>query len=104
MPGEVNFLSDATWGSDDGSDVQSNGDLEEEGKHVLHPTKSAYAMRYPNFDTFAGEPLIDNGYINSNNNQCPAMIVHPNSSFGKDSTFVNYHNTLFTVHNNDMEG
>ena len=27
MPGEVNFLSDPTWGSDDGSDVQSNGDL-----------------------------------------------------------------------------
>ncbi|KAJ2922287.1 hypothetical protein H1R20_g14808, partial [Candolleomyces eurysporus] len=30
---------------------------------VLHPKLSRYAMRYPLFDVFKGEVLIDNGYI-----------------------------------------
>ena len=49
---------------------------------VLHPSKSAYAARYPDFDPFAGKPLIDNGYV--------------------DNT-IDYLNATFVPYNEDME-
>ena len=51
---------------------------------VLHPVKSAYAVRYPDFDAFAKRPLINNGYV------------------GDEATTIDYYNTLFT-YNNGME-
>ena len=58
---------------------------------VLHPINSTYAARYPNFDPFAGQPLLDNGYIGN---------VYPMP--------LDYLNTLFTVHgialNSQVEG
>ena len=81
----------------------SDGNWGDEGKHIVfHPTKSAYATRYPDFDTFAGKPLIDNGYVDDNNNQCLAMIVHPGNP-NESPAAIDYHNTLFTVHEIVME-
>ena len=111
--GDVDFFTDATWGSDnelsiqDNKDIfavnQSNGNSGDEGKCiVLHPTRSAYATRYPKFNTFAGKPLIDNGYVDNNNNQCLAMIVHPGNP-SESPTAIDYQNTLFTVHGIVME-
>lgn len=107
--GDVEFLSDATWGSDDELNVESGEDPlggnqgDDRKRVVLHPTQSAYAARYPDFDTFAGEPLIDNGYVDGNNNQCRAMIVHSGLKFDQDHTSIDYYNTLFTVNGNNSE-
>lgn len=80
---------------DEESDISSNvtcqgsdgelSDWEEEGFNdedagiidkcvILHPSKSAYATRYPSFNPFAGEPLINNGYVNS-------MVDYLNATF-----------------------
>lgn len=109
--GDVDFLSDTTsgWGTDDESSLQNSKDLRtenlaDEGRSVvLHPTKSAYAARYPDFDPFAGQPLIDNGYVTAGNNQCQALIIHTGSTLNQDVASIDYLNTLFSVHHNDME-
>jgi hypothetical protein len=39
-------------------------DSEEGGlQMVLHPTESRFVQRYPGFDVFKGQTLIDNGYV-----------------------------------------
>jgi hypothetical protein len=39
-------------------------DVDEMGLHmVLHLTESRFAQRYPGFDVFKGETMIENGYI-----------------------------------------
>ena len=67
---------------------------------VLHPTKSAYGKRYPDFNPFGGRPLIDNGYVNNNNNNCRALIVHPTTG---ELTHADYMNNLFTVSDRNAE-
>lgn len=52
---------------------------------VLHPTLSAYAARYPDFNAFASQTLIDNGYIGDGN------------KFGQSANTIDYYNTLFMV-------
>lgn len=84
----VDFLSDTTsegssgelgsW-SDDEPSTASNGK-----RIVLHPIMSAYAARYPDFDPFAGQALIDNGYIGDGNKR------------EQNVTSIDYYNTLFT--------
>lgn len=34
-------------------------------KVIIHPTKSAYIRKYPAYDVFSGQSMIDNGYIPS---------------------------------------
>ena len=106
-------FSDGTseGGTDEGSSLRSFEDFgteemeSEERRIVLHPTESTYAIRYPDFDAFAGRSLIDNGYVTTDNNQCRAVIVRPGSTFNQDLKSVDYLNTLFAVpDNNDMEG
>ena len=96
------------YGMDDESGFQSDeglqGSTKGEGSLVLHPVKSAYAIRYPDFNPFAGRPLIDNGYIDANNNECRAVIVHPSIGLDQERASVDYLNTTFTVLNSDMEG
>ena len=70
---------------------------------VLHPVESAYAMRYPDFNPFAGRQLIDNGYVDHTNNECKAMIVRPDVGLGSEFIPIDYTTTLFTVRTNDME-
>ncbi|EDR03361.1 uncharacterized protein LACBIDRAFT_331727 [Laccaria bicolor S238N-H82] len=78
---------------DEGSDACSNitcqgldgelNDWEEEDfnkgnleRHIiLHPSKSAYTAHYPDFNPFAGEPLIDNSYVDSNINYLNTTFV-----------------------------
>ena len=38
-------------------------DLSDNRGIVLHPSLSAYAKRYPGYNVFSKEPLIDNGYV-----------------------------------------
>lgn len=70
--GEMDIPSDAaSRGSDDELSSWEDEDSDEgspsiEKRIVLHPIKSAYAARYPNFNVFSGEPLVDNGYVDSN--------------------------------------
>ena len=98
-------LSDSTSEeSDDGLGSQEDkvtfaGRSVEEQSVVLHPTESAYAKRYPNFNSFAGQPLIDNGYVDDYNNHCNSMIVHPSANCAR----IDYMNTLFTASSGEME-
>lgn len=109
---EVNLFSDtdSEWETDSESSFQSSEEPctensgKEEKRIVLHPTESAYAVRYPDFDPFAGRPLIDNGYVSADNNECRAVIVHNSSTFNQDITSVDYLNTLFVAHGDNMEG
>ena len=90
-------------GTDEDVDSQSDtgslaGHLEGDEKHVvLHPTESAYSIRYPDFDAFAGQTLVDNGYINNYNNQCQAMILHPTTTFDENLAHFNYYEALYMV-------
>ena len=68
-----------------------------ENRIILHPSRSAYAARYPDFDPFAGLPLIDNRYIDNDNNLCRALIIHPSVPTGQDVAAINYANTLFSI-------
>ena len=52
---------------------------------VLHPIKSTYAARYPNFDAFAEQPLVNNGYVDD------------------DANTIDYYNTLFTYNDSAEE-
>ena len=82
----------SSWGSD-----ESFGEGLSNKRHIiLHPSKSAYAAWYPNFDPFAGKTLIDNGYTGSDNNQCRAMILHPTAR-NQYNTTIDYANTAFLV-------
>ena len=42
---------------------------------VLHPSKSAYAAQYVDFNPFAGEPLVDNRYVDNAINYLNATFV-----------------------------
>ena len=96
--------SDSTseW-SEDGENAESKegNSSNEERRLILHPVSSAYATRYPNFDAFAKQPLIDNGYVNEVNNQCQELIVHPNAKLNPSLTPLDYSNTLFTAYTTD---
>ena len=100
-------LDTTSEGSNNDSGVEDGGDgslrkpENEEKRIVLHPVESAYATRYPDFDAFDGQSLIDNGYVDETNNSCKAMIVHPRA--GSDSVFtdLDYTRTLFTTLDND---
>ena len=67
---------------------------------MLHPTKSAYSRRYPDFNPFVENTLIDNGYVDDSNNQCRAMILHPSIASDQDHAYLNYYENLYTVPTN----
>ena len=96
--------SDSTseW-SEDGENAESKegNSGNEERRLILHPVSSACATCYPNFDAFAKQPLIDNGYVNEVNNQCRELIIHPNTKLNPSLTPLNYSNTLFTAYTTD---
>ena len=69
---ESNIFSDvACKGSDGEISDWEEGNLNKESSSIgdkriiLHPSKSAYAVRYPDFNPFAGEALVDNGYVDN---------------------------------------
>ena len=75
------------------------GDTGDEGKSmVLYPIRSAYAVRHPKFDAFSEQPLINNRYVDDSNNQCHAVIVHPDARFNPSLMPLDYSNTLFTAY------
>lgn len=84
------------------SSKESDGSIVGDRRIVLHPVKSAYAVHYPDFDPFAGEALIENGYVDDDNNHCQAVIVHPTQS-NQSLTSIDYFNTAFTAYVGDME-
>jgi len=58
-----------------GKDKLTKENSPDSGSLVLHPMLSAYAKRYPNYDVFSKEPLIDNGYV-----ECGAGDLTPYTS------------------------
>ena len=106
--GSSDLISDNTSEmSSEGTDIWDNrdsvGEIAENNdkRIILHPVKSTYAARYPDFNPFSGQPLIDNGYVEEGNNQCRAMIVHPDTSF---EAHIDYSNTMFTAYTNVCNG
>ncbi|EDR12183.1 uncharacterized protein LACBIDRAFT_323269 [Laccaria bicolor S238N-H82] len=100
---EADFFSDT---SSEGSESElgswsaegsGTGIAHVDNRVILHPTKSAYAARYPDFNPFAGLPLINNGYVDDNNNMCRAMIIHPAMGANQAGATIDYANALFTV-------
>ena len=73
------------------------GNSDDENHIILHPSRLAYAMHYPNFNPFTGLLLIDNGYIDNDNNLCRALIIHPSPWTGQDVAAIDYTNMLFSV-------
>ena len=102
---ERQLITNSDSGDDSLSDTTSEefeGNIVEEKRIVLHPAKSAYATRYPDFDPFAGQTLVENGYVDDNNNHCQAMIFHPTKS-NQGFAPIDYLNTTFTTHTGNME-
>lgn len=90
------------WTTESGGNRSNEGFLGEyaegeENRIVLHPTRSAYSKRYPDFNPFAGQTLIDNGYVDNDNNQCRAMIIHPSVAFDQNPAYLNYYDNIYTV-------
>ena len=97
----MDSLSDTTseWSNNgEANRIDERDSRDDEKRIVLHPTSSTYATRYPDFDTFAGLPLINNGYVDDISNQCQEMIIHPDARFKSNLTPLDYSNTLFTAY------
>lgn len=62
-------------------------DLSDNRGIVLHPSLSAYTKRYPGYNIFSKEPLIDNGYV-----ECEAGDFTPNAS-----ALSPINSTVFTI-------
>lgn len=57
-------MTDSTSFCTISSESRCSSPMQIDDRMVLHPLHSAYAQKYPSYNVFCGQPLINNGYIN----------------------------------------